>query len=690
MRLIALELKNIRSYREASIEFPSGITLLSGDIGVGKSTLLLAIEFALFGISRGELVGNALLRHGASDGRVTLRFGIQDREYLVCRTLKRGASGVTQDTGYIDAGNGRELLTPSELRARIYELLGYPLQFLAKQRNLLYRFTIYTPQEEMKSILAQASDERLETVRRIFGIDAYRIARDNAQLVARALREREMAHEALLPHLKGDEERLLAQLGREPEIAQAKLLLSSEREGLLSRLREAEAALAGLEKERIEIQHEQQIALMQERSRGIIEQELRMMQQQLERKERQVRDTANLVGQLKSAHALFTKEADVAAAAELQARQRETLSEIEKLKQEEGKILVIMEQSRSGPAIAPGTACPTCKQQVSSQHLDELKASLAAQLQAAGRKQEKVAARIAEQRSALQALQAAVERKRQADDVALQLSMQEKALHQHEEDKRSILAAIEAKRKALPPPMAPDGKRAERAKAIDRQALERKAEVQRHREALTGLEKRMGRIEQEEKGIGDARERLVIIGAQRLEHENALARDAQVRGWIQRQLTPFSSTVERHVLMSIHMTFDAVFRQWFGRLIEDDALSTRIDHEFAPVMLQHGYETDVAFLSGGERTAVSLAYRLALVHTIHVMLPHLGTAGLIMLDEPTDGFSAEQLERVRDVLRELRMEQIILVSHEQQLEGFVDHILRVRKSGDGSAIEVAA
>ncbi|MBR9701087.1 hypothetical protein GOV11_04445 [Candidatus Woesearchaeota archaeon] len=103
-------------------------------------------------------------------------------------------------------------------------------------------------------------------------------------------------------------------------------------------------------------------------------------------------------------------------------------------------------------------------------------------------------------------------------------------------------------------------------------------------------------------------------------------------------------------------------------------------------MEQQGYEADVAHLSGGERTAVSLAYRLALVHTIQVLLPHLGTSGLVMLDEPTDGFSADQLERMRDVLRELKASQIILVSHEQQLESFVDHIIRVEKSPGGSIV----
>ncbi|MGY5853224.1 MAG: AAA family ATPase, partial [Candidatus Thorarchaeota archaeon] len=54
MRLVSVELENIRSYESGAVNFPEGSVLLSGDIGCGKSTLLLATEFALFGIRRGE------------------------------------------------------------------------------------------------------------------------------------------------------------------------------------------------------------------------------------------------------------------------------------------------------------------------------------------------------------------------------------------------------------------------------------------------------------------------------------------------------------------------------------------------------------------------------------------------------------------------------------------------------------
>jgi DNA repair protein SbcC/Rad50 len=437
------------------------------------------------------------------------------------------------------------------------------------------------------------------------------------------------------------------------------------------------------------LQQEQQLAAMQERNRKLIEQEIKALEQQLERKQRLQRETKRTVDQLRSTQELFSKELGPVPA-DLKDRQLAAMQELERLKIEEGKIIALIDQCGHGPAIAPGTACPTCKQQVSSQYIAELQQSLAAQAGAAQRKQEKIIAKIKEQRELLGNIQAMLERKRQLDDVTKQLMLQEQVLRQHDEELLGLAETMAARKQALPQAIPPDAALVERSRTLDQQVVERKGTLLRMRQQLSELEKRTGNIEAQEHELAQARERLVLLGAERLEKEQQLDRTAQVRNWLQRQFTPFTSTVERHVLMSIHTTFDAVFRQWFGRLIEDDALSTRIDHEFAPVMLQHGYETDVAYLSGGERTAVSLAYRLALVHTIHVMLPHLGTSGVIMLDEPTDGFSAEQLERVRDVLRELRMDQIILVSHEQQLEGFVDHILRVRRTGDGSVVEVAA
>src|SRR5574342_703243 len=101
MQLVSLSLRNIRSYTSAKIDFPTGIVMLSGDIGSGKSTILLAIEFALFGLLRGDLSGAALLRNGAREGLVELAFELDGKDYVIGRTLKRSKTSVEQDAGYI-------------------------------------------------------------------------------------------------------------------------------------------------------------------------------------------------------------------------------------------------------------------------------------------------------------------------------------------------------------------------------------------------------------------------------------------------------------------------------------------------------------------------------------------------------------------------------------------------------------
>ena len=46
--------------------------------------------------------------------------------------------------------------------------------------------------------------------------------------------------------------------------------------------------------------------------------------------------------------------------------------------------------------------------------------------------------------------------------------------------------------------------------------------------------------------------------------------------------------------------------------------------------------------------------------------------------------------QARDILNELKCEQVITVSHERELEGFVDRIYRIRKEAGESRIEPIA
>jgi exonuclease SbcC len=67
------------------------------------------------------------------------------------------------------------------MKMRIIELLEYPKEF-AKKSNLLYKFTVYTPQEEMKSIIQERPEVRLDTLRHIFVIDRYKRIKENSNI----------------------------------------------------------------------------------------------------------------------------------------------------------------------------------------------------------------------------------------------------------------------------------------------------------------------------------------------------------------------------------------------------------------------------------------------------------------------------------------------------------------------------
>ena len=173
------------------------------------------------------------------------------------------------------------------------------------------------------------------------------------------------------------------------------------------------------------------------------------------------------------------------------------------------------------------------------------------------------------------------------------------------------------------------------------------------------------------------------------EKENAkekLAYVMQLNNWIDELFVNLMSTMEKHVMVNIHSQFNELFKNWFDILLEDEAINVRVDEEFTPIIEQDGYETYIENLSGGEKTSTALSYRFALNKVVNDVVAGIKTKDIIMLDEPTDGFSTEQLDKVRDILEQLNMKQVIIVSHEGKIESFVDNVIRVQKQEHVSVV----
>ena len=96
MRVKSLQLENIRSHSKTTIPFMRGFNCLVGGLGRGKSSVLYAIDFVLFGDPLGRSY-EYLLREGANTGKVTAIFVHGKNTYTLHRALRRHGRSISQD-----------------------------------------------------------------------------------------------------------------------------------------------------------------------------------------------------------------------------------------------------------------------------------------------------------------------------------------------------------------------------------------------------------------------------------------------------------------------------------------------------------------------------------------------------------------------------------------------------------------
>ena len=156
--------------------------------------------------------------------------------------------------------------------------------------------------------------------------------------------------------------------------------------------------------------------------------------------------------------------------------------------------------------------------------------------------------------------------------------------------------------------------------------------------------------------------------------------------WLSSHYISLIDFIERNIMIKLRNEFSRLFNKWFNMLVPE-SFEAQLDENFTPLIIQSGIEMDYSFLSGGERTAVALAYRLALNQTINSILSQIKTKDIVILDEPTEGFSEIQIDKIREVLQELNVLQLIIVSHEQKIESFVDNIIKIKKEDGISLID---
>ncbi|MBR9706289.1 AAA family ATPase [Candidatus Pacearchaeota archaeon] len=674
MILKKLSIKNLRSYESQEMIFPKGSTLLSGDIGSGKTTILLAIEFALFGLQPSQK-GTSLLRNGTDTGSVKLEFEIEGTEVIIERTLKRGKKSVNQDCASITIDNEKFEGSVTEVKSKVLKILNYPREF-AKKTNLLYKFTVYTPQEEMKQIILEPGDIRLNTLRHVFGIDKYKRIEENTSILVTKLKEKIRINEGIIYDLEAEKKSLIKKkeeldtkkVEQKSAINDYKVSISNRElhekdiEDLQEKISEKRALETELAKSKILISEKTQ-------QKTTLINTLKSLEMQISEAKKitfsqQEFDSLNQ-------RALFQEQKE----SEMQKEYITVISKINSLESRRREALILKNK------ISNMQKCPTCLQEVSSEYkknifgitnseieniqkqmneLNKNKNELTEKIEDTKRKKSE----FKKKQSELELLKVKSENVKEKEERVVDLQKQQDSL---QKDLDMLIKHLESTKKAI-----------QDYTKFDRNFEEKNVELKQSKLQENKLAIKKAEVNKELQFVEKEIKEYEIRIKKKEEVKKAIEKIRELEYWVSEKYINLILSTEKQVMLTLKEEFSTLFSEWFSTLVSE-SLSAKLDDNFSPVIEQQDYELDYAFLSGGERTAIALAYRLSLNQVINSIMSNIKTSNLVILDEPTDGFSAQQLDKIRDVLHQLKADQLILVSHEQKIEGFVDNIIRIRK-----------
>ncbi len=652
-----------------------GNILLAGDIGSGKSTILLAIEFALFGLRR-DVSGNSLLRNGVSKGSIELKFSINDKEIIIKRVLKRAKTSVTQDSGYIVINGEKRELTTVEIKQMVLDLLKYPQDLLGKSKDLIYRYTVYTPQEEMKYILFTDNESRLDILRRVFGIDKYKRIIENSEIYISHLKEKKNYNSSLIKDL---DEKVDKRKNKEKEIREFEDKILKIKPDL-DKIKEDIVII----KENIKL-YENKILLLNSSKKDleINEMELRNKLRSKKDNQEEVEDLEKYIKELREELKENHISADIKEEVGLKTNEvkfmENTIKEIIiKIRENEIKKNVSEDVKKK---ISILDNCPLCKQNVSKDHKyniisteDTNQGIFNINIKNLKEKEKEAEEKLKKLREELELL------KKKENSIEI-YNIKVTALKEKEEKRNRLLKVNEEiKRNVGEINISKEKiqKEIDSLKNVEREFNKVKEELEAMKDKEKNVELKIMGYEKEMEGIKREYDSLIKEVEGKLKLKEELTKIIKMQDWIENNFINLVEVIEKQIMTKVHSDFGSYFEKWFNVLIDNEVIKISLDNEFTPLISQNGHDMEYSYLSGGEKTAAALAYRLALNQVIN-NISHIKTKDIIILDEPTDGFSSEQLDRIRIILDDLKMKQIIIVSHDPKIEGFVDTIIRLDK-----------
>lgn len=693
MKVEIVQLENIRSHVKSTVPFARGFNCLVGGLGCGKSSILYAIDFALFGEPVGKRY-DYLLREDAESGKVIVQFSQNGKSYKLIRVLKRRGKGISQDFDELQLFEDENLIASVKSEA-----VAEQVKAITGLDKEIFREIVWVRQEHLKELLGITPRERQKRLDELFGLSDYETVWMN---LAGYLKEYEGKREAYAgdPDVVGIE-RLNTEYNRTvEELSTIEIEMQDtgvELEKAKRMLEEADFRLKKLEELKSQIEDYKRKEARIQTSLANVEDSSATLAEKIEQRKSVVEALKKRLTSTEAQIEFYKaklREAGISPDISIDDL-RQYLAyfddQISSLKAEQESALKgISEDQKRVTELSAENRCPLCLQPLSEGY----KSGLLQRIQAENIDRQKTLSELQQEIGELQRVRNVANNAFSSmQTLYLQLENLKANISREEEHLIELTREFEEKQ------------RQEKELRLQLENVQAEigkfdlSQLENARNQRDDAYKRFFRLESELKTMENNKKQLL----KRLEElkeriDNAQQKIEEIEK-IKKVIQVISGIREayRSIQPKLRSEFISILRNSVQQILdslvggEGPLLNVMIDETYTPyIKSESGVERDASNLSGGERTLVAFAYRLGLGQLIMQSRTGHGLS-ILLLDEPTESLGREDgsIDRLAEAISRLKaIEQIIAVTHSEAFAEKAEHVIRLEKEAGISKVAV--
>jgi len=644
--ITSVALKGWRSHKDSELNFSEGTNVLIGVMGAGKSSLLDAISFALFGtfpslkakkLTMDDIIMNRPKKEDMAE--VVVSFQVGRDIYTVKRTIVRGKgtkAEIRKNNELIDTGTTRTTENVERILKVSYDLFSR---------------AVYSEQNGLDYFLTVPKGQRMKKMDSLLQIDKFEKARSSTTSLVNRMKNTITDKTRIVEEMEEKED-----FDKVSKLKEDIAKLEEKQGELKNKMSEVEKEKQKMEKGLEEIKNEMEKIEELEKQRNILSGRIKNLSEEIESFE-----IKEKIGDLEK------KKKEIESVLEDSDKKLKALEdEMSETTEKKQKITVSIEDliSKIDNLKSVKGRCPVCDRELTEKHRKKLIDERSEKVSEKEKELKETIVEIKRIESEIREVKESIEKKKeQKFDV-------ERAIEKIKgiEEKKERLKDFRREEKEL------ESAISEKRKSFDRERME---EIQDKLKELYGSYTEIKvMLSSNERFLNERREQLQSLEEKKKMFQEYKSQIKKMEVLIddlkkfEKALKETQITLRSEFVEAVNATMDRIWEYLYPY---DDYTSIRLSIQGGDYVLElresgGNWVSVEGIASGGERTTACLALRIAFALVLAPSLKWL------VLDEPTHNLDVQGVEYLATVLRDKIsefIEQVFLITHDEKLEDAV-------------------